>query len=257
MNLSIEFKPCFVVPVYNHEKPLPGVIDQLKQYKIPCLLIDDGSDPSCAGVIQEIPQLEAWVSAITHSNNLGKGAAIKSGLRLAKTLGYSHVFQIDADGQHDLSDVSDFLEMARTHPDCIIIGQPVFDVSIPKIRYYSRYLTHIWVWINTLSFKLKDTMCGFRIYPVALLNEFIHHHRTGDRMEFDTEILVKLFRQQVCIESLPTKVNYPEDGLSHFRLWQDNALISRMHATLFFSLITSYLPQLLKKRLFDRHQAYE
>ncbi len=257
MNLSMEFKPCLVIPVYNHEKPLPGVIDRLKQYKIPCLLIDDGSDLGCADVIQEISRREAWVSVITHPRNLGKGAAIKSGLRLAKTQGYSHVFQIDADGQHNLADVSGFLELARVHPDCIIIGQPVFDVSIPRARYYSRYLTHIWVWINTLSFKLKDTMCGFRIYPVTLLNEFIHIHRTGDRMEFDTEILVKLFRQQVCIESLQTKVNYPEDGLSHFRLWQDNVLISRMHATLFFSLLTCYLPHKLKKCLFDRSQPYE
>jgi hypothetical protein len=113
------------------------------------------------------------------------------------------------------------------------------------------------VWINTLSFQLKDTMCGFRVYPVSLVNEFLDHNCTGNRMEFDIEILVKLFRQQVCIESLPTKVNYPEDGLSHFRLWQDNALISSMHANLFVSLMTSYGPQLIKTRWENRQQADE
>ncbi|MEE9411667.1 MAG: glycosyltransferase family 2 protein [Methylococcales bacterium] len=248
----MEFKPCIVIPVFNHKKPLPGVINQLKQYKIPCLLIDDGSEQDCADVIQEISQQEAWVLTIIHPHNLGKGAAIKSGLSLAETQGYSHVLQIDADGQHDLVDVSGFLEQAREHPACIIIGQAVFDVSIPKMRYYGRYLTHIWVWLNTLSFQLKDTMCGFRVYPVVLVNEFLHNNYTGDRMEFDIEILVKLFRQQVCVESIPTKVNYPEDGLSHFRLWKDNVLISRMHASLFFSLLTYYLPKVIKQKLFYR-----
>ena len=163
--------------------------------------------------------------------------------------------QIDADGQHQLVDVPRFLQQAKKHPHCIIIGQPVFDDSVPKIRYYSRYLTHIWVWINTLSFELKDTMCGFRVYPVGIVHDFVSRYPTGDYMEFDIEILVKLFRQQVCIKSLSTRVNYPEDGISHFRLWQDNALISRMHASLFFSLLTSYLPRFLKRRLFAQNQS--
>ncbi len=257
MTLPVEFKPCIIIPVFNHERPLVSVINQLRQYRIPCLLIDDGSEQECAEVIQGIAMREAWVSAITHPQNRGKGAAIKSGLTLAQSQGYSHALQIDADGQHNLADVSRFVEQARTHPGCIIIGQPVFDQSIPKIRYYSRYLTHLWVWINTLSFQLKDTMCGFRIYPVVVLNQFINNNRTGNHMEFDIEILVKLFRQQVCIKSLATKVNYPEDGLSHFRLWRDNVLISRMHANLFFSLITGYLPTLLKKHLFDWQQSHE
>lgn len=257
MNRPAEFKPCIIIPVYNHEKPLAGVIKQLKPYNISCLLIDDGSEQNCADIIQEISQRETWVSAITHPQNLGKGAAIKSALNYAQSKGYSHAFQIDADGQHNLADVNGFLEQARAHPDCVLTGHAVFDASIPKLRYYSRYLTHVWVWINTLSFQLKDTMCGFRIYPVAVVNEFLQNNHTGNYMEFDIEILVKLFRQHVCIESRPTNVNYPEDGLSHFRLWEDNALISRMHATLFVTLITSYIPQLLKQRLFNRQQVHE
>ncbi|HFD11539.1 MAG TPA: glycosyltransferase family 2 protein [Crenotrichaceae bacterium] len=252
MNSQSEFKPCVVVPVYNHEMPLSGVINQLGKYRIPCLLIDDGSDQHCATVIEDIANREDWVSVITHEKNSGKGAAIKTGLHAARAAGYSHVLQVDADGQHNLADVPCFLAQATSHPHCIIIGQPLFDQSIPKIRYYSRYLTHIWVWINTLSFQLKDTMCGFRVYPVAILCDYLDHHDTGNHMEFDIEILVKLFREHVCIESLPTKVNYPEDGLSHFRLWEDNALISRMHARLFASLFISYIPRLFRNYLFAR-----
>lgn len=257
MNITLEFNPCIVIPVYNHGQQLAGVIDQLRPYQLPCLLVDDGSEDNCASVIQRIARLEQWVFAITHEQNRGKGAAIKTGLQHARASGYTHIIQIDADGQHNLADVPRFLEQAGKYPHCIIIGQPEFDESVPKIRYYSRYLTHFWVWVNTLSFQLKDTMCGFRIYPVVTVCDYICKHRTGDHMEFDVEILVKLFREQVCIESLMTKVNYPEDGVSHFRLWEDNALISRMHAGLFFSLFTSYIPQLLKRRLFIQHQLHD
>lgn len=249
MNQLDGFKPCIIIPVYNHEKPLPGVITKLKKYDIPCLLIDDGSQQTCASVIQNIADQESWVSVISHSNNCGKGAAIKSAIRFCQSKGYTHALQIDADAQHDLGDVPRFLDHAKLHPNHVVIGQPIFDESVPKSRYYSRYLTHIWVWINTLSFQLQDTMCGFRVYPVAIVADFIDQTPTGNRMEFDIEILVKLFRQQTPIDSIATKVKYPEDGLSHFRLWKDNVLISRMHAGLFYSLITRYIPQLINQQL--------
>ncbi|MCH9698423.1 MAG: glycosyltransferase family 2 protein [Gammaproteobacteria bacterium] len=244
------FNPCFIIPVYNHEKPLPEVIDKLRQYHYPCIIIDDGSSVECAAVIQSLVSAENRVSVLIHKINLGKGAAIKNAIKHAYQHGYSHALQVDADGQHSLDDVPRFLEQAQRHPQCIVIGTPLFDESIPKIRLYSRYLTHIWVWINTLSFHLKDTMCGFRVYPVALLHDYLSDHQTGNRMEFDIEILVKLFRQQACVESISTHVNYPQDGISHFRLWRDNYLISKMHASLFFSLLYSYIPQLLKQNVF-------
>lgn len=247
MSTDSTFNPCIIIPVYNHEKPLPGVIEKLRQFHLPCVIINDGSSAECAAVIQSLVSPEHQISLIVHNTNQGKGAAIKSAIHYAQQQGYSHALQVDADGQHCIDDVPRLLEQAERHPQCIVIGTPVFDESIPKIRLYSRYLTHIWVWINTLSFHLKDTMCGFRVYPVAIVSDYLSHHRTGDRMEFDIEILVELFRRRVCVESIPTRVNYPQDGLSHFRLWRDNLLISKMHASLFFSLLYSYIPQLLKK----------
>ncbi|MFP3747745.1 glycosyltransferase family 2 protein, partial [Achromobacter sp. SIMBA_011] len=81
---------------------------------------------------------------------------------------YTHALQIDADGQHDAADVPRFLAAAAAHPRAVVLGQPVYDESVPKARLYGRYLTHVWVWIETLSFTIRDSMCGFRLYPLDL-----------------------------------------------------------------------------------------
>ncbi|VTN12381.1 Uncharacterised protein [Raoultella terrigena] len=85
------------------------------------------------------------------------------GLQAAAEAGYSHAVQVDADGQHAIEDIPQLLELARRHPAALISGQPIYDDSIPRSRLYGRWITHVWVWIETLSLQLKDSMCGFRV----------------------------------------------------------------------------------------------
>ena len=66
-------------------------------------------------------------------------------------------------------------------------------------------------------------------------------------MQFDTEILVRLFWHGTRVISVPTRVTYPSDGVSHFDLWRDNLRISAMHARLFFGMLRR-LPRLLARR---------
>jgi hypothetical protein len=118
---------------------------------------------------------------------------------------------------------------------------------VPKGRLYARYLTHVWVWINTLSLSIRDSMCGFRVYPLPATLALIDSVNLGKRMDFDTEVLVRLAWRNQPMQWLPTQVHYPLDGLSHFRLWHDNALISKMHAKLFFGMLLR-APQILWHR---------
>ncbi|MDT4291897.1 glycosyltransferase family 2 protein [Methylomonas sp. MO1] len=242
------FKPCILIPVYNHEKPLPGIIERLAAHELPCLLVDDGSDASCAQVIRGLAEQYDWVQSIRLEVNQGKGAAVKVGILAAQAQAYSHALQVDADGQHDLNDLDKFLSAARLAPEAVVIGRALFDASIPKLRYYARYLTHIWVHINTLSFAIPDSMCGYRVYPLASAANLIQSIATEDRMGFDTEILVRLYWQGVSIVSIPTQVRYPLDGLSHFRAWEDNLLLSQTHARLFFGMLLRW-PKLLLRHL--------
>jgi len=232
------FHPCILIPVYNHEHAIGSVLARILEHGTMCLLVDDGSSPACA---QELDRLATAypekVIMLRHPSNQGKGAAILTGIRHAALHGYSHVLQIDADGQHNTDDIPLFLAQAHKYPNAIICGYPIYDESVPKIRLYGRYLTHIWVWINTLSLKIKDSMCGFRVYPTLQVTHLAAHQPLQKRMAFDTDILVRLCWNGIEIINLPTRVSYPVDGISHFRLWADNFHISYMHTRLFFGML--------------------
>lgn len=242
-------KPCIVIPVYNHEKVVAGVVTQVLAQNLPCIIVDDGSSPGCAALLDGLAAAAPdRITLMRHKCNRGKGAAVMSAVRYAGENGFSHALQIDADGQHRAADIPRFLEQAEARPGALIVGCPEYDGSVPMLRYCARYLTHFWVSVNTLSRQIKDSMCGFRVYPLAPLIELDRRGRLGERMNFDTEVLVRLHWTGVEIVNLPTGVTYPSDGLSHFRGWWDNVLISRMHATLFFGMLRR-LPALLTRKL--------
>lgn len=239
---------CALIPVYNHTAVVRETVIALLAEDLPVVLVDDGSEQNCKALLASIAQEFEHVTLHIRQQNGGKGAAIKDGLATAKTLGFSHAVQIDADGQHNINDVKRFLAAATTAPQALVCGFPQYDTSIPKLRYYGRYATHIWVWINTLSFNIKDSMCGFRVYPVNTSHALICSSNIGNRMDFDGEFIVRWYWRALPMVQMPTKVIYPENGVSHFRLWEDNVLISWMHARLFFGMLLRS-PVLLARKL--------
>ncbi|CUI03558.1 glycosyltransferase family 2 protein [Massilia antarctica] len=242
------FKPCVMIPVYDHEHAIGAVVEAVLAHGLPCMLVDDGSKPSCARVLDQLAAAHpGTVVLVRHAVNQGKGAAVLTGFRSAAQAGYTHLLQVDADGQHNTDDIPRFVALARLHPHAVIAGCPVYDQSVPKLRLYGRYLTHVWIWINTLSFAIRDSMCGFRIYPVAPVLSLDARCALGKRMNFDSEILVRLFWDEVQVVNLPTRVTYPSDGVSHFMAFRDNVLISRMHTVLFFGMLIR-LPKLLARK---------
>jgi glycosyltransferase involved in cell wall biosynthesis len=222
------------------------VVEALLASQLPCVLVDDASSPACARVLEQLAQRDQ-VFLVKLGVNQGKGGAVMAGLRHASRLGFSHALQVDADGQHDLRDVDNFIASSRAHPEALICGYPQYDRSVPKGRLYARYLTHVWVWINSLSLQIPDSMCGFRVYPLPPTLALIDSVKLGKRMDFDPEILVRLSWRNQPMRWLPTHVHYPQDGLSHFRLFHDNALISKMHAKLFFGMLLR-APKILWRR---------
>ena len=239
------FRPCVVIPVYNHEHAIQGVLAQVLAHGLPVILVDDGCSAACAAVLDGLAAAHPdRVVLERHAVNQGKGGAVLTGFARAARDGYTHVLQVDADGQHSVADVPRFLAAARAAPHAVVAGCPVYDESVPALRLYARYLTHVWVWINTLSLAIRDSMCGFRVYPVAPVLALARRRRLGLRMNFDIEILVRLYWDGLAIVNLPTRVGYPEDGVSHFKAWTDNVLISRLHMTLFFGMLPR-IPSLL------------
>lgn len=245
----MDFQPMAIIPVFNHPDTVGRMVQGCLQSGLDCMLVDDGCEPRCAAVldalaVQHAPNLR--VLRLPH--NQGKGAAVMAGLRAALAQGCTHALQIDADGQHDVADIPAFLALARAHPESMVCGAPAYDASVPKVRLYGRYLTHVWVWINTLSLDIRDSMCGYRVYPLRATVAVLDSAPIGRRMEFDTEVLVRMHWRGMAFVTLSTAVVYPPDGQSHFQVWRDNLLISGMHARLFGGMLLRS-PRLLARRL--------
>jgi glycosyltransferase involved in cell wall biosynthesis len=221
-----------VIPSYRHVERLPGIVSRLSALGLPVLVVDDGNAPDAASRIAALHSPANHVEVEVRSANGGKGAAVKTGLRAAAARGWTHALQVDADGQHDLEMAPKMVDLARAQPDAMICGVPVYDASIPKARKIGRNITHFWVWVETLSREISDSMCGFRVYPVAETMAVIDREITGDRMDFDTEILVHLNWRGVRMVETPIQVTYPEGNVSNFQMLRDNLRISAMHTRL-------------------------
>jgi predicted LPLAT superfamily acyltransferase len=240
-----------LVPVYNHHRALPRIVAALQSEGLPVILVDDGSDAVTQDVLKALAA--PGVEVLTQSANRGKGAAMLAGFARAGERGFSHALQVDADGQHDVADAAALLRLAADHPHHLVSGTPKYDASIPKLRFYGRYLTHGLVWFETLSFTLSDSMCGFRVYPLAETLALSKRVHIGTRMDFDTDIMVRLYWAGTECLFLPTRVRYPEDGLSHFRMVKDNARMAWLHVRLGLGMLPR-LPSLLGRLHRHRQQ---
>jgi len=244
--ITAAYRPIALIPVYNHGATVATVHAPLAALDLPCVLVDDGSDPACAAVLEALAK-QPHTYLVRRPRNGGKGAAVQDGMRWAAQSGYSHALQIDADGQHELTAVPRFLAASRAAPGALICGTPCYDASVPAVRRYARYLTHVWVWINTLSMRIPDAMCGFRVYPLAASVALLDDESLGTRMDFDVEFLVRMAWRNQPMRWLPVAVHYPQGGVSHFQPLRDNVLISAMHARLFFGMLRR-APRLLWQR---------
>lgn len=243
----MSFKPCLLIPFYNHETLIHKTLQGVSGSGLHCILINDGSREECQPVLAEMAQKYSWLEVLNLAQNQGKGGAVMHGFAAAQQQCFTHALQIDADNQHNAEDIPKLLEAARENPSALITGQPIYDQNVPKGRLYGRYITHLWVWINTLSLQIKDAMLGFRAYPLQETLDTIQHNRIGSRMDFDIEIMVKMHWRGIPVINIPSKVRYPENGVSHFDLWRDNVTISKMHARLFFGMLVRF-PWILYRR---------
>lgn len=225
-------KLCFVIPFYNHPEKIVKLVEILANFKYQIFIIDDGSNEYSKSILRTLNDLN--VEIFTRAKNGGKGAAIKDGLNLAFSRSFTHAFQIDADMQHDLSELELFIALASSNENALICGQSVFE-NAPKARLYGRKITDFWVWLNTLGADIKESMCGFRIYPLSEICPLLKRVK-GNRMDFDIDILIVAYKKGITFVWQEVKVRYEKNAVSHFKGFKDNTLISLMHARHFCAL---------------------
>jgi glycosyltransferase involved in cell wall biosynthesis len=222
------FRPCVLIPTYNNPTSLRRVVEKARRHLPSVIVIDDGSTDETVEVVKALEK-EGLAQVEFRAKNGGKGAAVRTGFQLAEALNYTHAVQIDADDQHETDDIPGFVRKAEQHPEALIVGDPIFDQTIPKSRLFGREITRFWVGIETRGGFTGDALCGFRVYPI---NAALASKSKADRMDFDIDVLVRMVWRGIEVRTIPTRIRYlPKEagGVSHFRYFRDNFAISLLH----------------------------
>lgn len=226
------FRICGLIPCFNNGETVGTVVAKMVLHLGNVVVVDDGSTDGGPASLQQRPGL----TVLRHDHNRGKGAAVMTGMAWAKDHGFTHVLQIDADGQHDTDDIPRFAARAEQAPVAVVAGERIWDDNAPRSSRFGHKFGMFWYKLETGGHHLQDTQCGFRVYPVSVLDTL---YLRGRHMDFDVEILVRSVWANIEVIGMPTKVKYEKDHLSHFRPFWDNVLFTGLHTRLFTKRIIS------------------
>lgn len=244
-------KLIVLIPSYNTGRLLADTVARALEHWSEVLVVIDGSTDGSEKSVEAMQATHPGLRMIKQQRNCGKGAAVLRGASFAASEGFTHVLTMDADGQHPPEWIPKFIALAQAHPEAVLFGKPVFGPEAPQLRVQGRRVSNSWAALETLGWGLGDSLFGMRVYPVQALLRAFRGTFFARRFDFDTEIAVRVCWQGVPALRVPTPVRYltaAEGGVSQFRYFRDNALLTWMHARLLGGLIVR-LPRLLWRAL--------
>jgi glycosyltransferase involved in cell wall biosynthesis len=207
---------AIVIPAYNHEGKIAGVIREARKLSWPLFVVDDGSTDGTYERIKDSPD----VVVIRHGRNLGKGAAILTGFAAAAPSA-DWVVTIDADGQHHPADAWNLIRAIPPGKRPIIVGrrEGMDHRHVPWQSRFGRAFSNFWVRASGGP-DIIDTQSGFRLYPLPEAGQLQVQAR---RFQFEVEILVRAIWQGLPVLEAPVSVTYqpPGERVSHYRGFVD------------------------------------
>jgi len=207
---------ALLIPAYN---PTPALIDIARTVSshVPCpiVIVDDGSNEACQYIFDEVNSSNN-VFIVKNNANLGKGAAIKSGIGfiLKELLNVTSVVTADADGQHSPEDIIKIIKESKIHPTSFILGARRFTKDVPFRSRLGNNISRI-VYSIILGKKIEDTQTGLRSLPIDLARSSLNI--ASNRYEFETEQLALAARSGLNFIQVPIKTIYIDNNAtSHF-----------------------------------------
>ena len=194
-----------VIPAYNPGpeivRVVTGAARELGNDHV--LVVDDGATDRSGERARE-----TGVQVITHPENRGKGAALRSGFAAALAAGAEWVFTLDADGQHDPAEMPAFLAAAAAGGADLWIGDRMRDTrDMPPLRRFAnRSTSSIISWLA--GQPISDSQSGYRLISARVLRSV---DLRFDRFEAESEILIKASRAGFRIGSVPIRTIYGEE----------------------------------------------
>jgi glycosyltransferase involved in cell wall biosynthesis len=243
-----------LIPSYD---PGPKVFETVRAARerwAPVWIVVDGSTDGTAAGLAALAREDTGLRVLVRERNGGKGTAVLEGLEEALRQGFTHALVMDSDGQHPADRIPAFMAASAARPEAMVLGEPVFDASAPAIRVKGRRISNWWANFETLWAGIHDSLCGFRVYPIAALVREMRASLGMRRFDFDVEAAVRLSWRGVPAVNLSAPIRYfsaAEGGVSHFNYWRDNVLLTWMHARLLVGFLVR-LPWLLARRLAGR-----
>src|SRR5690349_891842 len=127
------FRIAALIPTFDNPDTIRAVVTDVRAFVSTVLVVDDGSGPEGRAACRALAD-EGLAIVVHREKNGGKGAAVKTGLHELNRRGFTHAFQVDADGQHAVGDMPRFLAASEANPDALILGSPQFDQRAPRSR---------------------------------------------------------------------------------------------------------------------------
>jgi len=212
-----------IIPTYNNPQTIKNVAFDVLKHNYEVIIIDDGSDIPIENLFEE--NEKSGIYFVKHQTNQGKGAAIISGTQKAKELGFTHVLSIDGDGQHLASEATKLIDICEG--DEIIIGARNFDLEhVPNGSKFGRWFSNMWACWDTGQ-NITDSLSGYRIYPISILDLVIK----TKRYDWEMEVIVKHADAGKKIKETIIECYYPtpEERVSHFKKFGDTMAIVWVH----------------------------
>lgn len=217
-----DIKRIALIPAYNPDTKLLNVVRGLNKQKIDVVVIDDGSDKSTDVIFDNIKDR---VHLIYHDQNMGKGAAIKTGLTYIKE-NYTDeyiVVTMDCDGQHTIEDTLNMFYESSKNPECLIVGARTFEGDVPTRSRIGNNITKF-IFKLVSGVKVSDTQTGLRAFNNTLVDKMLDI--PGDRYEYEINVLLQVCRDKIKIIELPIKTIYFDNNSgSHFKVVEDSLKI--------------------------------
>ena len=193
-------KIFILIPAFNEATAVKSVIRACKAEGFPnILIVDDGSSDGTGEAARE-----EGGTVVQHAINRGKGAAVKTGFEACKLLQADIVVTLDADGQHDASDIKNMLKPIQEGYD-ITLGQRTFKLGVmPLAKIAANHIANIFTFLLS-GLSIHDSQCGFRAYSRTALKKL---ETTADNFALESEIIRSIREQNLRFAEVPIRTIY-------------------------------------------------
>ena len=224
--MQSELNFAVVIPAYNEAATIRDVAGRALKQCPQVIVVDDGSSDDTVAQLDGLP-----VTLLVNETNSGKAASLWRGMQQAMTLGCDAVITLDGDGQHNPADIPLLVSAAGRCPQHVVIAARLGNrESAPRARLFANNFADFWIsWAS--GQWVHDSQSGFRLYPVALLQEAVSERSLRHGFVFESEILIEGIRKGYAAVSVPIDSVYRKGARpSHFRPVADITLIVKMVA---------------------------